>query len=187
MQYDEAFVEEVARRLKPSRGPQPKPEMVTAALALARNPRLSAAKVAPKGGHTRAAQLAQRITELQLLPADSQSAADAADDPDAANAEAERKRKHAEAQGRYAAKRQVRQERAAYLRAWDELSETEQAAANHFGFENCESWECSGEPRRALPRPDGRCDRYSARQVAAALEQSCSRRPCRSTYAWLQP
>jgi hypothetical protein len=60
---------ELAAQLKPSRGPAPKTEMLKAALALARDPSLVAAAVAPKGGHDRARKLLLRILELGLLPA----------------------------------------------------------------------------------------------------------------------
>ena len=157
---------ELAAQLKPSRGPAPKTEMVKAALALARDPSLVAAAVAPKGGHDRARKLSLRILELGLLPAAAPPAtapptAPPATAPDADEAEnkppqaatadvmTERKLKHAEArpcsqaeaQGRYMAKQRARQEREAYSRDWLELTKAEQAAASCFGFATCELWE----------------------------------------------
>lgn len=129
--------------------------MVQAALALARDPGLAAAAVAPKGGHDRARKLAQRIIDLGVLPvvppiAATAAAADvekadnrvpsAAAAAEAADAEADRKRKHAEAQARYMAKQKACEARQAHLCDWDQLTEAEQAAAGCFGFTNSELW-----------------------------------------------
>jgi hypothetical protein len=152
---DAASLADLALRLKPTRGPAPKREMVQAALALARNPRLSAVAVAPKGGHDRAKKLSQRIIELGVLPPVVPLTAVAAEVENeenavpsaaaaataAAGAEADRKRKHAEAQARYQARQKACEARAAHLRDWDHLTEAEQAAAGCFGFTNSELWQ----------------------------------------------
>jgi hypothetical protein len=147
---DDTELEKLAMELKPSRGPAPKPEMVKAALALARDPSLVPTAVAPKGGHDRAKKLSQRILDLGVLPALPPAAAPIAAAPDGENkapqdsvvdATTEHKLKRAEAQGRYMAKQRARQEREAYSRDWIELTEAEQAAASCFGFTNSKMWE----------------------------------------------
>ena len=65
---DDALIADLQVRLKPARGGQaPKPKMLQAALALARDPALAPSRVAPSGGHVRARELAEKLIELGVV------------------------------------------------------------------------------------------------------------------------
>ena len=69
---DAELIARLQKALKPKRGPMPKPTMVAAALALARDKSMlpaAACKGLPAGSHTRATILRDRILREGLLDA----------------------------------------------------------------------------------------------------------------------